>query len=754
MASAVQAPLENLVLTDAEPSVRVLHSQSRVLVLVNGQPISSYDASDKGAMHVAAVSLAEAGVAKAQVIAHAFGITPVHLSRMRGSYKKEGARGVVAGRTGPKGSWKMKPEVISRIRELHALGWKNSRIAGEVGVSRMSVSRILVSPATEQELLPINDPKDEATTNSPECSLRDQQAAEPPLDTVESAGKVASEFAGALDSARRETLEREETSDSEAASDEPVLPETLPTEPHRIHGAGAMLLHPFLHSLGLVPSFEAAGAHLGPFRLFDLNGTLGVLAMGFGLGIRNVEGLKLAQRLDLGLAACLPWAPEVRTLRRKLDELAESTDPVLLTRELARSLMRLEPVWESVYFVDGHFVDYSGELPVPKGWDPRRQRPARGRTDTYVHDIKGRPLFFVSSEVNEGLTQAMPRIVEEILNIAGENADIHVFFDRGGFSQDLFARLIEQNVGFTTYVKGTPAQYVEPGDQDFQKRWYAFQGRRRYFHLAEGELTLGPYTYRLIVLRDKGRLIPVVTNDWKEPAAKLVLILKMRWRQENSFKDLVENYWVDGLVEYGGQQEPDGTMGPNPQRAELRIELARLRRERLELEAQLGRQVLGGAGGSSQPELPNTALAEQRLRNIAAREQSLTEALECTPARLPRNEMDPEAVRALLRTGKRTLVKGIKHAVHNAEHYLARLFLKHLGDPDEYRAIFRSLLRQPGDLHYDQVTRRVRVCLVPPDTPRVARALEALLEELNGMNPKTLDGRWSIRYELAGVSGT
>ncbi len=116
--------------------------------------------------------------------------------------------------------------------------------------------------------------------------------------------------------------------------------------------------------------------------------------------------------------------------------------------------------------------------------------------------------------------------------------------------------------------------------------------------------------------------------------------------------------------------------------------------------------------------------------------------------------MDPEAVRALLRTGKRTLVKGIKHAVHNAEHYLARLFLKHLGDPEEYRAIFRSLLRQPGDLHYDQATRRVQVCLVSPDTPRVARALEALLEELNGMNLKTLDGRWSIRYELAGVAGS
>lgn len=508
-----------------------------------------------------------------------------------------------------------------------------------------------------------------------------------------------------------------------------------------------MLLHSILSALGLVRAFEAAGARLGAWRRFDLKGIVTVLALGFGLGLRNVERMKLAQRADLGLVAGLPVAPDVRTIRRKLDELANTTDPVVLSRELARSLIAFEPVWDCVYFVDGHFAEYTGKLPVPKSWHPRRKKAARGRTDTYVHDVKGRPLFCVSSEINEGLTKMMPRVVDEILAVAGENADVQLFFDRGGFSQELFADLTRKNVGFTTWVKGTPANYEPPAPEEFQKRWYAFEGKRHYFELAEGELELGDYIYRLIVLRDKGRLVSIVTNNWTDPAPKLVLVLKLRWRQENSFKDLVENLWVDGIVEYGGEEESDPTVIRNPRRIELRQALAKVRQERTEWEAVLGRASAEGEGAQEEEE-PSAAEALEKRAELMEREQELERELESTPARLPRNEVDPEAVRAILRTGKRTLVKGIKNAVHNAEHWLARRFLTHFGDPDEYRTVLRSLFQQSGTLHYRAETGQVTVRLVAPDTPRVARALGGLLEELNGSNPRTLDGRWAIHYEL------
>ena len=40
---------------------------------------------------------------------------------------------------------------------------------------------------------------------------------------------------------------------------------------------------------------------------------------------------------------------------------------------LFRRYVALEPVWEGVYYVDGHFCPYYGQHPTPQGWNPHRQ---------------------------------------------------------------------------------------------------------------------------------------------------------------------------------------------------------------------------------------------------------------------------------------------------------------------------------------------------------------------------------------------
>ena len=65
----------------------------------------------------------------------------------------------------------------------------------------------------------------------------------------------------------------------------------------------------------------------------------------------------------------------------------------------------------------------------------------------------------------------------------------------------------------------------------------------------------------------------------------------------------------------------------------------------------------------------------------------------------------------------------------NAEAWLAERFNAYLADPNEYRAILRNLLHLGGQVDY--TTKAITVTLDRPDSPRVARALQLLTDELN-----------------------
>ena len=76
---------------------------------------------------------------------------------------------------------------------------------------------------------------------------------------------------------------------------------------------------------------------------------------------------------------------------------------------------------------------------------------------------------------------------------------------------------------------------------------------------------------------------------------------------------------------------------------------------------------------------------------------------------------------------------------HNAEHWLSRHLNAYLCDDDEYRAITRETIIRglAGTITYtpDAIT----VTLQRPRSPRVARALELLTDEIN-TNPPAMPG--------------
>ncbi len=86
---------------------------------------------------------------------------------------------------------------------------------------------------------------------------------------------------------------------------------------------------------------------------------------------------------------------------------------------------------------------------------------------------------------------------------------------------------------------------------------------------------------------------------------------------------------------------------------------------------------------------------------------------------------------------------------YNAELDLARRLNAYLCDDDEYRAIARNLLHLGGTITYDH--QRILVKLDRPDSPRTARALGLLVDEINAGSQVHLprDQR-PITYQIAG----
>jgi hypothetical protein len=119
------------------------------------------------------------------------------------------------------------------------------------------------------------------------------------------------------------------------------------------------------------------------------------------------------------------------------------------------------------------------------------------------------------------------------------------------------------------------------------------------------------------------------------------------------------------------------------------------------------------------------------------------------PAKLPANELDPNAKRAKPRLAARALQMVCRLLAYNAELDLARYLNSYLGDNDEYRAITRNLLHLGGTIAGSH--RRITVTLDRPDSPRIARALGQLLDELAAGPPAHLAGdRRPIIYRMAG----
>lgn len=726
---AVTTALDNLGVLPQR--LEVVDAGDQRTVFLNGHAAARYACDDKVAERVLLTQLAEVVPLPDRQIAAAFQIHPVTLCRFRAMARSGGAAALVPSRSGPKGPSKLTPKIEARCRALRQQGLSFRAIAQKVSTRGVRITHVTVAGLFQKPSVP---PPPETLPLAQDTP----PAAEAALPLAIAEGESTSSLESPPAESHRRTTDMTELA-------------TGASQPSRY--AGAMILYAALARLGVWDVLARLGANAGPSRRFGWAQTVASIIFCFALRFRSVEDWKNGLRRDLGVLIRESSAPSVLTMRSKIKAVAESLDPVAFSRDMLQRYLALEPVWEGLYYVDGHFCPYFGQHPTPKGWDGKRRLAAKGHTDVYLHDAKGRVLFFFSQPLNDSLARALPGAVAEIRRVHGDQP-FTLVFDRGGYSGDAFRFLQAAGIGFITYLKGRSARRQYPWKR-FLRGWFSFEGQRHSYRLLEKKTRLKAVgsMRTILFVGDDGQQIPVLTNlvATARPA-KVVHCLRLRWRQENSFKFLSEHYAIDQIIQYGATPEAQDRLVPNPKRKALKEQVRAVSKQIQSLEAELGRALDGNNEGRRRT-TRGFKIAQADLRRRIAQQRQILSRLENrlrhTPGQISAQRVDKQ--RVLLREDRRMLVNALKLVTANAERILALSFNRVYQCSKDAFSIFRALLQLPGIVRAIDAD-HVEVVLERPDSDKVATALKELLTELTTQQSRMLGNGPILTFRLADVN--
>ena len=518
---------------------------------------------------------------------------------------------------------------------------------------------------------------------------------------------------------------------------------------------GALLALPALLTLGILEAGEQTyGALKRAF--YGLRATLLILAFMALLRIRTPEQLQGHPPGELGVLLGLDRAPEVKTLRRKLWELAVRRQATRFSQRLAERWVQEQAEAAGWLYVDGHVRPYHGTAhTLPKAWVARHRLCQAATTDIWVNQQDAQPLFVVTAPANDDLLAMLRReILPEVRRLVGERR-VTVVFDREGWSPKFFREIWDQGFDVLTYRKGKYAPWAR---RVFRTVTAVVDGRRVSYELAERSLQLLP-GFRVREVRRlcaNGHQTAVVTTRQDLPLEVVAYRMLERWTQENFFRYMRQHFALDALVTYAAEPaDPERTV-PNPERKAVAKALATSRAARQELEQAYGQQARTNAE-AQRPTMRGFKIAQAGLnRQITALEtkcRELQARLAALPKRVPVKAVLQEAEIVQLSPEAKHLTDTLKMVAYWAETALVRCLTPHYArTEDEGRALIREMLLTSADILPEADDHRLRVRLHSLANPRSNEALAKLCEALNALEVRYPGTDLTLVYQAPGVA--
>src|SRR5450756_2032852 len=371
------------------PSAGLLEGPDGGVVFVFGLATFSYACADQAGRRLAAVQLVTTKIASVAEVASGFGVNEATLWRWKRAFGTGGVVGLVAERPGPRRPSKLTKVLAARIVKLAATGLTLQQIAAAAGVS---TAQVRVEPDVA-----VDEPKDcESAVDAGLVVLA------PPVPRT--ADRVAARFGDLVEAS------------------------VVITEGAQLPLAGLLLALPALEMTGLLP---VAAETFPPMRK-GFYGLRVTLLMGVFLALLREPRAEAATRIrptDLGRMLGLDRAPEVKTLRRKLGELAGYGKGAALQAALGRHHAGARPDAVGFLYLDGHVRVYTGTRELPKTHIARMRIAGPATEETWVGDADGDPVMVITAAPSQSLAAELARLLPDLRAIIGPDRPCTVVFD-------------------------------------------------------------------------------------------------------------------------------------------------------------------------------------------------------------------------------------------------------------------------------------------------------------------------------------
>ena len=715
------------------PVAGLVEGESGGQVYVRGDLVYAWDAEDEALRRLAAVQLIEAGIAKTRPVAAAFGVRDQSVWRWRAAFAEAGLAGLVGEKKGPKRATKLTDELIDQIVAAKQAGGSNRQVAAEVGVSEGSVRRAvrLHSEDTGQQ--------------------REQQQAEADQPSTAHGGAPAAENidAAAGDQADLVVLaEPEPRAVERGLARWGLIAQAAPVfaPAARVPVAGLLVALPGLEATGLLGCASGSYDRL-PAGFYGLETVLLEAVFRTLAGAPRAEGAGRFSPTDLGRVLGMDRAPEVKTIRRKLGQLARQGKAAELLGSMAtHHLNEQDSAQEQaglVLYVDGHVRAYQGTKKIGKTHSPRLRFPAPATVETWVSDADGDPVMVVMAEPGASLAAELRRLLPELRTAVGDDRRVLVGFDRGGWSPALFAHMQAAGFDVLTWRKG-PTDDV--ADSEFASTVFTDDtGIEHHWNLADTTVELPikdaePVRMRQITRLDtkkttKPRQAHILTSRADLTAAELAYRMGSRWRQENYFRYGRMHLDLDSHDTYSSTADDPARMVPNPAKREahqaVKTAAGRVEREQATSNANLL------AARTPAPGESEVLITSQMHNDITEKWRAATEELNTatiehalTPTRVALGELSPD--QQVLNIETKLLTHAIKIAAFNTTTAIARAIRLHTSYAranDEAFTLARKVLTHTGDID-PRADGELIIRLDPMPTARETAAVAELCEHL------------------------
>jgi len=705
------------------------------VVVVAGMPVHHYNADDKVAEAYAMVFLADSGFAGQKEIARAFGCSERTVRRHQRRYAR-GGMAALATRSGWRpGRRRIANKRLQVIRRLKADGLSNCEIAKRLGVTEKAI-RKQVGPAEPlvQEVLPL-PPKEDTSKQTAEAE--EQPEGDCQLEEPSEPAPISFD-SNPMDRTFDRLLARLGLLDDAAP-----LFGAAPT----VSGAGVMFAIPLLVHSGVFRIARKLYGSIGP-AFYGLRTTILTLLMMALMRIKRPEAIKERDPAILGRIIGLDRAPEVKTVRRKLTRLAAYHRAERLGYELAQERVEQRGSRMGFLYVDGHVRAYHGKRTLPKAFVPLRRLAMPATTDYWVGDQKGDPLFVVTAEANAGLVKMLPKVLGEVRKLVGDRR-VTIVFDRGGWSPKLFRKLIKDGFDILTYRKGKTRRISEKRFSmrraKLDGRWVKYRLHEQNVRFLKGKLRLRQVTR----LTDDGHQTQVLTSRWDLRDVEVAYRMFERWRQENFFKYMREEFLLDALVDY--QIEPDDPtrMVPNPERRAINKEIRAARAEVAKLEQAYGVAAADNPE-TSRPTMRGFKIAHgklgKQLRTARNRLDELIARRRALPTRVEIRDVSEGTV-IKLAAERKHLTNIIKMVAYQVESDMVSMLQPHYSRAEqEGRTLLHELFNASADIEVKGD--ELRVTLSPLSAPHRTLAAQALCEPLNEIATKFPGTNLRLRFDV------